>query len=132
MSITKIPIEQVSTRRYIAWQCGATSGMSLNRLAEVCGCFSDKEQSYGCHHPKRDGDCIAGDCPIANIDWPEGLTEEQEDKYAQGWGDEVYMALATRRNDPDKGNNFGKGGKIKPLWYREERRADDYLAEGIS
>lgn len=120
MERVKIKIEAVSTRAFIEWQCGAPKGMTLNRLAEVCGCFSNEQENYGCHHPDGDEQCLANTCPLAYIDFPEDATEEECDRYAEGYGDEVRMELS------DDGK-FGRGGKVKDFWWREQRLADSQV-----
>lgn len=100
--------------------------MTLNRLAEVCGCFSSEQESYGCHHPHTAGQCLAHECPIAYIDYPEGASEEECDRYAEGYGDEIQMALATQE-DHEKWSNFGPAGTIEKCWLRQNRKADDFV-----
>ncbi|HMN14366.1 MAG TPA: hypothetical protein PKD55_18775 [Bellilinea sp.] len=116
-----IPIEAVSSRSFIEWQCDGAKGMTLNRLGEVCGCFSNASETYGCHHPDNgDEQCLAHACPLAHIDYPEGATEEECDRYAEGYGDEVCMELSEE-------GKFGHGGEVKRLWWREDRLADEYV-----
>lgn len=122
----KVPLAAVSTRAFIQWQCGGDNGMTLNRLAEVCGCFANNQESYGCHHPETVGQCLANDCPIAYIDYPEGASEEECDRYAEGYGDEIRMCLATEP-DEDKGQNFGEGGVLQKYWCCESRRVDEFV-----
>lgn len=117
-----IPITDVSSRKYIEWQCGASKGMTLNRLAEVCGCFSHEQASFGCHHPSGSGDCLANSCPIAFVDYPEGATEKECDEYDQGYGDQIRMAL----NDE---NTFGDSDLVRPYWWREQRSADKFVRD---
>jgi len=109
--IKKIPIESVASREFIVWQCGDHSdGIQLNRLAELCGCFSH----FSCHHPASEsGSCTARSCPIADIDYPEGLSEEEEDEYGDGFGDEVRMVLILKIL-----SGFGNRGEINKNWRR--------------
>jgi hypothetical protein len=126
VNIVTIPLSAVSTRAFISWQCGGQAGMTLNRLAETCGCFSHTQENYGCHHPSGIGACIAHECPVAYIDYPRGMTEEEENRYSEGYGDEVRMELASK-TDRDKARNFGRHGKRRKLWSRESRFADSMV-----
>ena len=107
---------EVASRAYIEWQCGA-SGMTLNRLAEVCGCFAEYAgYDYGCRHPAAtEPQCLGHSCPLAAIDYPEGATEAECDLYGECYGDEMYMALL------DSGA-FGTRGKVRTFWMREVLR----------
>lgn len=120
-----IPIDAVSTRAFIEWQCGGPKGMTLDRLCEVCGCFSHAQETYGCHHPDNsDEQCLAHTCPLAFIDYPEGATEEECDRYSEGYGCDVRMELG------DEGK-FGHGGKVLEHWWREYRQADEYVEDKL-
>lgn len=119
----KIPIEAVSSRPFIKWQCGGKNGITLDRLSEVCGCFSHTQETYGCHHPANSEEqCIANACPLAYIDYPEGVTEDACDRYAEGYGCDVRMKLSRE-------GKFGHGGEVKKRWWRTDRRADEYVEE---
>lgn len=121
-----IPLKAVSSRAFIEYQCGSDTGMTLNRLAEVCGCFSHKQESFGCHHPETTEDCLAGTCPLAYINFPENASEEECDRYAEGYGDEVRMCLA-EVDDEEKGKNFGESGVVRAYYLRELLRADEFV-----
>ena len=113
--------QQVASRAFIEWQCGG-SRMTLNRLAEVCGCFGEYAgHDYGCRHPAAtELQCLGHACPLAEIDYPEGATEEECDRYAERYGDEMAMALL------DDGA-FGRRGKVRTFWMREVLRPNDRI-----
>ncbi len=127
MEIVKIPIADVSSKAYIEWQCGGhKKGISLNRLAEVCGCFSHLQESWSCHHPDNgDQMCVNHACPIAFTMYPKGCTEEEELAYDARYGDEIEMELSTE-------GKFGDGGTINRFWWREQRYADRVVEQKLA
>ncbi len=122
--IQPVALAAVSSREYLTWQCQGDAGIALDRLGEVCGCFSHEQENYACHHPASPcGMCAGNECPIAYIDFPEGSSEEECIAYSELHGDEMEMTLA-RDDDQLKAKNFGQGGAAKSFWIREQRLPD--------
>jgi hypothetical protein len=92
--------------------------MSLNRLAEVCGCFSSQEASFGCHHPESPcQDCSNHRCPLAYTDYSGCATEADEERLDSQYGDAIPMELMSAGE-----GKFGIGGVVTQ--FRESRIAE--------
>lgn len=122
MKTLRIPINAVSSRAYIEWQCGSGAGIPFETLSRVCGCYSELQDVYGCHHPVGNGQCDNLTCPIAEVEFPKGLSAHQREAFAVEYGFDARMVLTAA-------GKLGHGGEIKPEWVEEIRSADGLVDE---